>query len=302
MRLSGDQIEIVSGPQRLVVASVGATLRAYSVGEREVIDGFDADQVSPSGRGQILIPWPNRIAGGHYSAGGHHYQLPINEPELGHAIHGLIRWAEWRVEHRTGDAVRLHHRLCAQPGYPFQLDLSVEYRLSPSGLAVAYRATNIGSASCPFGVGQHPYFALGGVRADEALLCVPAKTYLEVDARSIPRRSCPVERTSLDFRKPRVIGAAHLDHAFTALERDPAGIAHVALGTGRSEVRIWQDRAFEFVQVYTGDTLPDGTRRRRGMAIEPMSCAPNAFNSGDGLRVLDSGESFEGQWGVTVSG
>ena len=301
MFLSGEQIEIVSGPHRLVVASVGATLRAYSIDGRDVIDGFDADQVSPSGRGQILIPWPNRIADARFSAAGRHYQLPINEPDLGHAIHGLVRWAEWRVEERSADAVRLHHRHRAQPGYPFQLDLSVEYRLSPSGLAVAFHATNVGSAPCPFGAGQHPYFALAGVRADEVELCVHANTYVEVDARSIPRRTCPVEGTALDFRRPRVIGAAHLDHAFTALDRDSWGVSHVALGSGQSKVRVWQDRAFEFVQVFTGDTLPDGARRRHGVAIEPMSCAPNAFNSGDGLRVLSPGESFDGRWGVAVS-
>lgn len=297
MLLSGDQVEIVSGPQRVVIATVGATLRAYSIGGREVIDGFDADQVSPSGRGQILMPWPNRIAGGQYSVAGQRYQLPINEPALGHAIHGLVRWAEWGVEHRAGDLVRLRHRLCAQPGYPFLLDLSVEYQLSAAGLAVAYRATNVGAAPCPFGVGHHPYFALDGGRADDVELCVPAMTYLEVDARSIPLRSCPVEGTVLDFRRPRLIGPAHLDHAFTGLERDPGGIAHVTLG---NQIRVWQDRAFGFVQVFTGDTLPDGARRRRGVAIEPMSCAPDAFNSGEGLRMLAPEESFDGRWGVAV--
>jgi aldose 1-epimerase len=293
MPLSGEQLEISSGSQRLVVATVGATLRAYSVEGREVIDGFEAEQVSPSGRGQLLVPWPNRIADGRYEVAGTRYQLPLDEPELGPAIHGLVRWAEWRVEHRAAEVVRLHHRLGARPGYPFSLDVVVEYRLSSAGLEVKLHATNIGSVPCPFGAGAHPYVAL---RADETELCVPADACLEVDARSIPSRNVPVEGTELDFRRPRVIGAARLDHAFTRLQRDPAGMAHVVLG----DVRVWQDPAFGFVQVYTGDTLPDRARRRRGVAVEPMSCAPNAFNSGDGLRMLAPRESFEGRWGVSV--
>jgi aldose 1-epimerase len=174
----------------------------------------------------------------------------------------------------------------------------VEYRLSPTGLTVVFRATNIGSAACPFGAGSHPYFAM---RADEVELCVPAETRLEVDARAIPVGTCPVEGTAFDFRRPRIIGAAQLDHTFTQLKRDSAGISHVVLRNGRSNIHVWQDRAFEFVQVFTGDTLADRARRRHGVAVEPMSCAPNAFNSGDGVRVLAPEESFEGRWGVAVS-
>ena len=59
------------------------------------------------------------------------------------------------------------------------------------------------------------------------------------------------------------------------------------------------DRTFAFVQVYTGDTLSDRSRRRLGIAVEPTTCAPNAFNSGDGLIVLAPGGAFEGRWGVS---
>jgi aldose 1-epimerase len=300
MQRSGEHIEIASGSQQVSVATVGATLRAYTIEGRPLVDGFDADEVCPGGRGQVLMPWPNRIADGRYEWLGTRYQLPLDEPELGHAIHGLVRWAEWGVEHRSPDCVRLRHGLAARPGYPFPLDVVVEYRLSSSGLAVTLGATNIGEASCPFGAGVHPYFAFAGASVDAVELCVPAGEWIEVDARSIPRGRRPVEASPVDFRRPRVIGAARLDHAFTDLERDPSGMAQVLLRHGRDEVRVWQDRSFGFVQIYSGDTLPDRARRRLGVAVEPTSCAPNAFNSGDGLRVLAPGESFEGRWGVSV--
>jgi aldose 1-epimerase len=298
MDLSGEQLEIVSGAHRATIATVGATLRAYAVDGRAVIDGFEADEVASGGRGQVLMPWPNRIALGRYEFGGRREQLPIDEVELGHAIHGLVRWAGWEAEARGADFVRLRYRLQARPGYPFPLDLAVEYRVSSAGLAVTFAATNRGKVPCPFGAGQHPYFRFAGARADDVELSVRASEWLDVDSRSIPTGRRPVAGSPVDFQQPRVIGGAHVDHAFTGLERDGDGVASVRLGYQRQSLRVWLDRSFGFVQIYTGDTLPDRSRRRLGIAVEPTTCAPNAFNSGDGLTVLAPGASFEGRWGV----
>jgi aldose 1-epimerase len=300
MQLSGEQIAIASGAHRAMVTSVGATLRSYTVAGTAVIDGFEADEVCPGGRGQLLLPWPNRIAQGRYEFAGRRQQLPIDEVELGHAIHGLSRWCDWRVEARGDDHARLSHRVNARPGYPFQLELSVEYRVSSSGLTVTVGATNIGEASCPFGAGAHPYFRFEGARADAVELCVRAAEWLEVDSRSIPTRHREIEGSAVDFRRARLIGASQLDQAFTGLERDRDGLAQVLLCAGERELRVWLDRSFGFVQVYTGDTLPDRARRRLGIAVEPMTCAPDAFNSGDGLIVLPAGGSFEGRWGIST--
>lgn len=302
MPLAGEQIEVKSGAQRIVVATVGATLREYEVDGSPAIDGFGADEVAPGGRGQILVPWPNRVADGRYELSGIGHQLALDEPALGHAIHGLVRWAEWRVIAEAPGAVFLRHRMRARPGYPFQLDLFVEYRLTSAGLSVALGATNVGRKACPFGAGAHPYFMFPGAEVDAVELCVRANEWLEKDARSIPCARRSVEGSEVDFRRPRVIGAARLDHALTLLDRDGDGLASVILRHRAREIRVWQDRAFDFVQLYTGDTLPDRSRRRKSVAVEPMSCAPNAFNSGDGLCMLAPGESFAGRWGVAVSG
>ena len=299
MDLSGEQIEIASGARRATITSVGATLRSYAVDGRAIVDGFGADEVCPGGRGQVLMPWPNRIALGLYEFAGRREQLPIDEPELGHAIHGLVRWCAWRSEMRREDVVRLCHHLDARPGYPFQLDLFAEYRLSSAGLMVTFGATNVGKASCPFGAGAHPYFRFAAVAADDVELCVRASELVEVDARSIPIGRRSVEGSAVDFRRPRVIGPAHVDHAFTGLERDDEGVARIVLRADGHALGVWLDRSFGFVQIYTGDTLADRSRRRQGIAVEPTTCAPNAFNSGDGLTVLPPGGSFEARWGVT---
>ena len=80
---SGEQVELALGEQRVVVGSVGAGLRTYEVAGGELLDGFDVGELSPSGRGQVLIPWPNRIEGGSYEFGGRTHQLALDEPEAG---------------------------------------------------------------------------------------------------------------------------------------------------------------------------------------------------------------------------
>ena len=97
---SGKQITIVTKDQQAVVVEVGGGLRSYSVGGRELLDGYGADEMSSSGRGQALIPWPNRLEDGSYEFNGRRYQPPLNEPEHRNAIHGLVRWSTWTVTER----------------------------------------------------------------------------------------------------------------------------------------------------------------------------------------------------------
>ncbi len=160
----------------------------------------------PSGRGQVLLPWPNRIEDGAYSFDGRDHRLPLTEPEAGNAIHGLVRWDAWTVRERTAERVVLAHVLHPQPGYPFTLDLEVDYALSADGLTVRTRATNLGPDACPFGAGNHPYLRAGGGLVDDLVLRLPASTVLDADARGIPTGSAPVEERGLDFREPRAIG------------------------------------------------------------------------------------------------
>ena len=288
---SGEQFELSNGDQRAVVTEVGAGLREYSAGGRELLDGYPPDELASSGRGQLLLPWPNRIRDGAYRLDGREHRLPLNEPERGNAIHGLVRWSSWTLADRTADRVVLEHVLHPQPGYPFTLELGVEYSLSDDGLAVSTTATNVGAESCPYGAGAHPYLAVTAV--DEAVLRLPARTVLESDERGIPVSSSPVEG-ELDFRTPRAVGNLQLDHCFTDLEREEDGLARVRV----DETTLWVDTSYSYLMVFTGDALPE-IERRRSIAVEPMTCAPNAFASGDGLVVLEPGETHAAVWGIT---
>jgi aldose 1-epimerase len=295
---SGEQIEIRAGDQRAVVVEVGAGLRSYAVSDHDVLDGYDAEQMAGSGRGQVLIPWPNRIQDGAYEFAGTQHQLSLNEPAAGNAIHGLVRWASWSTGQREADRVALAYTLHPQPGYPFSLDLSIEYVLSDEGLRVTTSATNVGPVGCPYGSGQHPYLTLGTEKVDTLLLRAPGRTVLQVDARGIPVTASAIAGTEYDFREPRPIGATKLDHAFTDLQRDDDGLARVELREPDSgdTLTLWLGESYRYLQLFTGDPLPDVDRR--SVAVEPMTCAPNAFRSGDGLLVLEPGESATATWGI----
>jgi aldose 1-epimerase len=290
---SGEQIDISFDDQEVVVTEVGAGLRTYSSDGRDVLDGYPPDQLAGSGRGQLLIPWPNRIRDGSYELDGRRHQLPLNEPERSNAIHGLVRWSSWSVAERTTQRVVLAHVLRPQPGYPFTVELRVEYSLSPEGLAVQTTATNASADACPYGAGAHPYLAVGAGGVDEAVLRLPAQAVLETDERGIPVGSAPVGGTELDFRKPRPVGRMRLDHCFTDLDRGEDGRVRVEI----DRTALWADESYPYFMVFTGDGLPDADRT--SLAVEPMTCAPNAFASGDGLVVLEPGESHTAAWGIS---
>jgi aldose 1-epimerase len=299
---SGAQHEIRHGDQRAFVVEVGGGLRSYVAAGDDVLDGYGADEQCSGGRGQPLLPWPNRLRDGRYQFDGESFQLPLTELETHSAIHGLVRWVNWTAADHGPSHVVMEHVLHPQPGWPGTLALRIEYALGESGLTVTTSATNVGSRDCPFGAGQHPYLTLGTATIDSLTLQAPGASYLETDERGIPTASHPVQDTELDFRSPREIGPAQLDHAFTDLERGSDGIARVQLanpGTDR-RLTLWVDDSYRYLMLFTGDTLAPA-RRRRGLAIEPMSCPPNALQSGENLIRLAAGDTFTGRWGVEPS-
>jgi aldose 1-epimerase len=300
---SGVQHELRHGEQRAVVVEVGGGLRTYRAGDADVLDGYATEQRCGGGRGQPLMPWPNRLRDGRYAFDGSTFQLALTEPENGNAIHGLVRWANWMPVERELHRVVMEHRLHPQPGWPGALLLRIAYELGPDGLAVTTTAVNIGAVACPFGAGFHPYLTLGTATIDPVILQVPAAAYLEADERGIPTGVAPVEGTRLDFRVPREIGSRTLDHGFADLERDRDGIAWARIATagGGRRAALWVDGAFSHLMVFTGDTLP-ADERRRGLAIEPITCAPNAFQTGADVLRLEPGDMFTGRWGITPGG
>jgi aldose 1-epimerase len=295
---SGEQTTIALGDQQAVIVEVGGGLRSYSAGGRQVVDGYSPNEMSSSGRGQVLIPWPNRLEDGRYEFDGKLHQLPLNEPERRNAIHGLVRWTAWSVAEREPHRVVMQHVLHPQPGYPFLLRTSIEYELSDRGLRVRTITTNLGSERCPFGRGAHPYLTLGTATINRLFLTLPAETVLQSDQRGLPIDSKAVDGSAYDFRQSQPIGPTVLDHAFTDLQRDENGIACMKLrdpDTG-IQVSLWVDDGYPYMMLFSGDPLPNVSRR--SLAVEPMTCPPNAFRTGVSLIRLESGSSCTGTWGI----
>jgi aldose 1-epimerase len=292
------QIDIAHGAQKVAVVALGGGLRSYEVAGRPLLDGFTAGERPASGRGQVLAPWPNRIEDGGYEFAGRRLQLPLNEPANGNAIHGLVRAATWSVTELADDRAVLDYVLEPQPGYPFTLELSVEYALTAAGLAVTTTARNLGTEACPYGCGQHPYLTLGSSTIDGLRLQVPARTVGLSDERGLPERSESVEGTGYDFRGGRTIGTTVLDNAYTDLERGADGRARVLLDdvAAGAGITLWVDESYPYLMVFSGDPLPDVARH--SLAVEPMTCPPNAFRTHESLIVLEPGESTAGTWGI----
>ncbi|WP_308250159.1 aldose 1-epimerase family protein [Sphaerisporangium fuscum] len=295
---TGVQHAIAAGGFEAVVTEVGAGLRSLTHEGRPLVVGYPEDSGPVGSAGLPLLPWPNRIKDGRYVFDGEERQLALTEPKTGNAAHGFTRTLPWRVLSADESSVRLGLRLFPQMGYPHILDFTVSYALGAAGLEVEVTAENAGGTDAPYGYGAHPYLTLGGP-LEEAVLELPASRWLEVDDRKIPTGRREVEGTEYDFRGPRAIGGTSLDTAFTGLTRDGDGLVRVRL-TGADDgrgVELWAGVGIEWLQLFTGDTLA-GPYRRRGLAVEPMTCPPNAFQTGEDVIRLAPGERATHRWGI----
>ena len=295
MALTGQQFPIAAGAHEATVVEVGAGLRRYTHAGVDVTCPYREDELPPKCSGATLVPWPNRLRGGRYAFDGATLQLPLTEPALGNAIHGLARWARWTPVRHEPSLVTLRIDLVPQTGWPFEVRVEVSYALdAEQGLRVTTLARNLGLARAPFGAGFHPYLSTRGEGLAATTVQLPASVRLLLDDHKVPIGTRAVAGTPYDLNRARRLGELRMDDAFTGLHTvDGRGSAQVHGRAGGA--RLWFDETFRFLQVYTVDDLAGGVA---GVAIEPMTCAPDAFTSGDGLIVLDPGGGWSGSWGI----
>lgn len=284
---NGELIILEAGNYQATVASVGAGLVGLTFQGQDIVLPFPADELPPAYAGKVLMPWPNRVTGGAYDFDGQRYELPVNEAATGSALHGLALWSEWQVEQRSDAEVTLTHLLHGEPGYPFQLSLAARYSLdADKGLQIELRAANGGTAPAPYGCGSHPYITVGGADISSCELGFRAGKVLLTDEKLQPTDLLDTPGTDFDFSELRILSSQSLDHAFTAL---PEGRWDVTLRNPAlklSAVVEANGTDAPWVQLYSGEL-----RGRKGLAVEPMTCPPNAFKSGQNLVVLESGQS-----------
>lgn len=280
-----------------VVPEHGARLRhlvlAHASQPVTVIEGakssdeFLQDGGYPSAH---LFPFPSRIRGGQYRFGGREYFLPINEPDRGHAIHGFVHDEPFEVllQETTDTQARLTLRrryTGGFPGYPFPFDFDVTYTLQADGvLELGYRLTNTGPSPLPAGLGWHPYFRIGGTRATWEIN-LPAREVIVLDDRMMPSGRAPFAEghTWLPLRDRSLDNAFALD----VPNADGGSLTRLRDTATQRTLNLWQERGagkMEYLVVYT----PGETDR---IAIEPLSCNVDVFNSGEGLLIVPPGET-----------
>jgi aldose 1-epimerase len=284
----GESFVLDLPPYSAEVTEIGACLRTLTHDGVDLVAGWPRGEPCPHAQGWVLMPWPNRVVDASWRQGELVHHLPVTEPESGSALHGLVGRLPWEPVEQARSSVRLRRVLEPGPGYPFSLEVEADYRLDRAGLRVDLTATNTGRDSAPYGVGHHPYLTVGR-RVDDVEVTLPARSVAAIGDGGRPEATASVEGSPFDFRAPRRVGAAAIDHAFTDLIRDGAtAIASVRDPASARVVRLTIGEGFGWLQVFTADD--HGDRAREAVAVEPMSCPPDAFNSGTDLVWLAPGE------------
>lgn len=294
---TGDQYALRSADGRVTaeIAQVGAALRALTVGGVDLVPRYPLELPTPAGSGIVLVPWPNRVRDGKWTQRGETRQLAITEPATGNASHGLLRFASYSVAARDAASITLSAPVVPQTGYPFHLGTSVTYAIDGTGLEVTHAISNLGRDDAPVALGTHPYLCIADVDTADLVLRSSGSTRFVVDDQKVPTGQEPVDAAT-DLRAGRRVGELSLDTAFGDLARDDDGRIRTTLTApdGRS-LTLWQGEGFDYVQVFTTDRYPG---HPLALAVEPMTAPADALNSGQGLRWLGPGESWELRWGI----
>lgn len=303
---TGVQFELTrstpNGDATATITEIAASLRTLTVGGIDLTEPYPVEVSPPFCSGTVLVPWPNRVEDGLWIHNGEAQLLDLTEPERHNALHGLLRDRPYAVLEQSADAVTLAATVYPTRGYPFILDTTVRYELVDDGIRVTHGVTNVGEKTAPYAVGTHPFLCIGDVPTYQLSLCVAAGTRFETDARLNPIRETSVDGTEYDLRTGRLVATLDLDDAFGGVTSMDGISRHRLTAPDGRFVELWQESAYAYVQVFTTRIFPKKHGLDTAIAVEPMTAPPNAFNTGQGLRWLEPGESWLGSWGIRYSG
>lgn len=244
----------------------------------------------------LMYPFPSRVRHGVYRFDGEEYAMPMNEAMRDNALHGFVHPKAFRVVHEEADLYEASLTIQYDyegdvPGYPFLFALAITYTLTSSGLTLTYRATNTGPTRCPAAFGWHPYFTLNNVPTDELQLTLPAQAEITLDEHMIPTGQRPLAADRLGTFSLKDV---QLDTPYLAHTNGQAPIRTVLHWPAEHvSLAVEQSASMPYVVVYT-------PARRDSIAIEPQTANVNAFNTGEGLAIINPGEHIEGQVNVRL--
>ena len=278
--------EINLGNFKAKINSYGASLISLSNNEFNLIESNTREGLYA---GSVLAPWPNRIKDGRYSFNDEMFELPINEKSKNNALHGLVAHSDWQPVSSSGSSITLEHILDMPKIYPGKLKLQIKYEFIDNYLEIKIDALNIGNKKAPYGVSIHTYFVAGqNLKNNQLFLQLPSSEFMQVDLeRLLPLGIEKVDSTEFDFRILKQISNLFIDHAFKADTDLPPRVR--LINESKLGVELEFDESTKWIQVHTADR--DGKEdARMAIAIEPMSCPPDAFNSALDLITLEPNE------------
>ena len=303
-------LQISAGNYTATIDSHGAGLATLLYDGKPLVAGYQ--HARPFTAGALLAPWPNRTGDGIFSHHGTIHRLACNEVDRNNALHGFAAEATWHVTEHSHSAVTLQWQGPARTEWPWPLHYSITWALADDGLSakltVTNTSTNTGTetahpstASSPFGLGWHPYLSALGAPLDECTLSMAAATNLPLDPERLLPAGPEIPATEIVGKQQRMAGI-ELDHCFR-LEAPQTSSDHAAHqielrnADGHGAV-LWADEHFGWCQVYTS---PESAPTiGRAVAVEPMTCPPNALRSGESLLQLASASATTFRFGISA--
>jgi len=259
-----------------IVPSLGGSLQELTKNSIPIITGSlssvdsEATYLKYCASG-IMFPFPNRLEKGQFTHENISWQLPLND-EQRHAIHGCVFQKPLEVKTLTETKITLGYTHTQNSEFPFSFTLDVTYEFKQTGITIHFRVKNNSSSSFPYGIGWHPYFAL--TERTKSSLQLDAHIQYLTNDELICNAQKEVEITNLSLNQT-------LDSAFALSSQN------VTLQTESYRITLATPKK-SYLQLYT-------PQDKDMVAIEPMSCIGNAFNSGIGKKILAPEESFTWQ-------
>lgn len=240
------------------------------------------DSLTEGFRSAKLSPFACRVRHGKYAFEGHDYQLDGKFRAAGHAAHGMMYDHDFAITDSGADGESAWVELAADyrqsdSGYPFAYRMNVVYRLDSDDLSITTRAQNTGTAAMPLADGWHPYFTLGG-RTDDWMMRLNSSRRLVFDEDLVADGRVLADTR---FQTASSLQGIELDNSFVldGFHRPACVLENDAL-----RLKLYPDAAYPYLQIY----IP---AERDSIALENISGAPDCFNNGLGLTVLQAGEA-----------
>ena len=283
-----------SGIQVRILPGIGAMLHEFSIplGNRRIQVVNNYKNLADLKKHQFsfyksakLSPFVCRISEGKYKFEDRSYEFQ-NKFKDGSAIHGILSDRPFsvikkNVQEDQASIILQYQYKKEDPAYPFEYKINVKYTLKTAGqLFLDTTVKNISKKRIPMADGWHPYFNLEG-EVNDWLLSFHSRKNLAFDEKLIPIGHM-IETDKFYF--PRPIGAEVFDHCF--LLESGSGVPAATLENPDNGLRLsfFPDVHYPYLQIYTPDD-------RKSIAIENLSSAPDCYNNGLGLIILEPGDS-----------